>query len=46
MPAFFFFVCAYQEGISWTQAFVVNTVETGDKNRDVSQRHALLGEKA
>ena len=30
---------------SWSQAFLAETVETGNKNREVSQRHALLCEE-
>ena len=33
------------KGVSWSQALVAETVETGDKNRDVSQRHALFCEE-
>jgi len=29
---------------SWSQAFLAETVETGDKNCDVPQRHALFCE--
>ena len=31
----FSFVCAHQKG-SWSQTFLAETVETGDKNRDVT----------
>ena len=31
----FSFVCAHQKG-SWSQAFLAETVETGDKNGDVT----------
>ena len=31
----FSFVCAHQKG-SWSQVFLAETVETGDKNRDVT----------
>ena len=31
----FSFVCAHQKG-SWSQAFLAETVETGDKNSDVT----------
>ena len=34
------------EGRSWSQAFLTETVETGDKNRDVSQRHASFCEES
>ena len=27
---------------AWSQAFLVETVETGDKNHDMSQHHALF----
>ena len=30
---------------SWSQAFLAETVENGNKNREVSQRHALLYEE-
>ena len=40
-----FCVCA-PEGKSWSQAFLAETVETGDKNRDVSQRHASFCEES
>ena len=42
----FFCVCVgVPKGVSWSQALVAETVETGDKNRDVSQRHALFCEE-
>ena len=40
-----FCVCA-PEGRSWPQAFQAETVETGDKNRDVPQRHASFCEES
>ena len=33
---FFFHVCALR-GASWSQAFLAETVEIGDKNRDVTE---------
>ena len=43
MQPFFFCVCVgVPKGVSWSQALVAETVETGDKNRDVSQRHAYF----
>ena len=38
-------MCA-PKGESWSQGFLAETVETGDKNRDVSQRHASFGEES
>ena len=34
------------KGDSWSQAFLAETVETVNSNRDVSQRHALLCEES
>ena len=41
MQGFFFRVCA-PKGKSLSQAFLAGTVETGDKNRDVSERHLYV----
>ena len=42
----FFFVCVgVPKGVSWSQVLVAETVETGDKNRDVSRHHALFCEE-
>ena len=38
-------MCA-PKGESWSQGFLAETVETGDKNRDVSLRHASFGEES
>lgn len=45
MQAFFCVCVGVPKGVSWSQALVAETVETGDKNRDVSQRHALFCEE-
>ena len=34
------------KGKSWSQAFLAETVETGDKNLGVSQRHTLFCEES
>ena len=42
----FFCVCVgVPKGVSWSQVLVAETVETGDKNRDVSRHHALFCEE-
>ena len=43
---FFFFSCVCAKRVSWSQAFLAETVETGNKDRDVSQRHALFCEES
>jgi len=37
-------VCVLAKRESWSQAFLAKTVETRNKNRDVSQCHALFCE--
>ena len=47
MQAFlFFFLVCKPKGRSWSQAFSLETVETADKIRDVSQRHDLFCEES
>ena len=43
--SFFFFSHVRAKRDLWSQAFLAETVETGNKNREVSQRHALLCEE-
>ena len=43
---FYFFSCVCAKRVSWSQAFLAETVETGNKDRDVSQRHALFCEES
>ena len=42
---FFFFSHVRAKKDSWSQAFLAETVENRNKNREVSQRHALLYEE-
>ena len=42
----FFFRVRIPKANSWSQAVLADTVETVNRNRDVSQRHALLCEES
>ena len=50
MQAILFFVCVCvcvcAKRVSWSQVFLAETVETGNRDGDVSQRHALFCEES
>ena len=46
VQAFVFLLCVRTKRESWSQAFLPEMVETGDKNCNVPQQHALFCEES